>query len=158
MVDFKRGITNSQPFGSVKEQVMKLYTAQAPSPYRVKVFVAEKGIELPTETVSLPDGGTHQPVFLAMNSLAEVPVLELDDGSYLTESIAICRYLESIYPTPSLMGATPVEAARIDMWTRRMELYIMAPVADIARHSFEFFADKFEQVPEYAETQKRLLN
>jgi glutathione S-transferase len=137
---------------------MKLYTTQAPSPYRVKVFISEKGIVLPTEEVSLQEGGTRQPAFLQKNSLAEVPVLELDDGSYLTESLAICRYLEALYPAPPLMGDTPLQVARVEMWTRRMEMYILAPVADIARHSFEFFATKFEQVPEYAQTQKRLLN
>ncbi len=136
---------------------MKLYTYnQAPNPLRVHVFMAEKGIELPTETVDIRAGETRVPAFKEINSLYEVPVLELDDGRYLTESVAICRYLEARHPEHPLMGSTPIEVAEIDMWTRRMEQQVMAPISDFALHSFEIFADKIEQVPAYAETQLRL--
>ena len=135
---------------------MKLYTCEAPNPYRVKVFLREKSIELPTQIVSIRDGETRQPAFLQINSLGELPVLELDDGSLLTESVAICRFIESQYPTPNLFGASPLEAARVDMWNRRMEQQIMTPIGEVARHTFGLFADRYEQVQAYAETQKRL--
>ena len=135
---------------------MKLYTCEAPNPFRVKVFLLEKGIELPTQVVSVLDGETRQPDFLRINSLAEVPVLELDDGSYLTESVAICRFLETQHPTPALFGDSPLEVARVDMWNRRMEQQIMTPIGEVARHTFSLFADRYEQVPAYADTQMRL--
>jgi len=136
---------------------MKLYTyQQAPNPLRVHVFLAEKGISLPTETVDIRAGETRAPDFKMINSLGEVPVLELDDGQLLTESVAICRYLEALHPETPLMGATPLETALIDMWTRRMEQQIMAPISQFALHSFEIFADKIEQLPDYAATQLRL--
>ncbi len=136
---------------------MKLYTAQAPNPFRVKAFLAEKGVEIPTEIISVMDGSTRQPDFLKINSLGELPVLELDDGSYLTESIAICRYLEAQYPDTPLMGTTPLEAARIEMWNRRMEQQVFGPAGAYGLHVIPFFADKIEQLPAYAETQKSLL-
>ncbi len=136
---------------------MKLYTyQQAPNPLRVHVFLAEKGISLPTETVDIRAGETRAPDFKMINSLGEVPALELDDGQLLTESVAICRYLEALHPETPLMGATPFETALIDMWTRRMEQQIMAPISQFALHSFEIFADKIEQLPDYAATQLRL--
>lgn len=136
---------------------MKLYTySQAPNPLRVHVFLNEKGIELPSAHVDIRAGETRAPDFLAINSLGEVPVLELDDGARITESMAICRYLEAIHPERPLMGGTPVETAEIEMWTRRMEQQIMAPISQVALHTFQVFADKIEQVPAYAGTQLRL--
>ena len=82
---------------------MKLYDSQgAPNPRRVRIFMAEKGITIPTEQVDIGKGATREPEFLAMNPLGRVPVLELDDGSYIAESLAICRYLEGIQPEPAL--------------------------------------------------------
>lgn len=135
---------------------MKLYTSQAPNPYRVKVFLQEKGIELPSQMVKILEGESRSPDFLRKNSLGEVPVLELDDGSYLTESIAICRFIESQHPEPSLFGSSALDAAKIEMWNRRMELQVMTPIGEVGRHKFEFFADKFEQIAAYADTQMRL--
>jgi len=136
---------------------MKLYTfEQAPNPMRVHVFLAEKGIDLPIETVNIFEGETRSSDFRKMNSLGEVPVLELDDGTGITESVAICRYLEALYPETPLMGATPQEIAEIDMWTRRMEQRVMAPISHFALHSFEMFANTIEQIPAYAESQLRL--
>ena len=83
---------------------MKLHDAMAPNPRRVRIFMAEKGIELPIEHLELMEGQSRKPEFMAKNSLGETPVLELDDGRYLTESIAICRYLEHLYPEPTLFG------------------------------------------------------
>jgi glutathione S-transferase len=136
---------------------MKLYSYEkAPNPLRVHVFLAEKGIDIPIEHVNILDGETRSPTFREINSLGEVPVLELDDGTRITESVAICRYLEALHPEPSLMGSTPKEIAEIDMWTRRMEQQVMAPISDFALHTFQVFADKIEQLPAYAETQLRL--
>ncbi len=136
---------------------MKLFTANAPNPFRVNIFLAEKGIEIDTETLNIMGGDTLKPDFLKLNSLHELPVLALDDGTYLTESIAICRYLEALYPDKPLMGATPLEAARIEMWTRRMEQQIFGPCGVIGLHLIPFFTEKIEQMPDYAETQKRQL-
>jgi glutathione S-transferase len=136
---------------------MKLYDAMAPNPRRVRIFMAEKGIELPIEHLELMEGQSRKPEFMAKNSLGETPVLELDDGRYLTESIAICRYLEHLYPEPALFGKTAEDKAFVEMWTRRMEQLIMGPFGAYGIHSFEFFADKIEQVPAYAETQMRLI-
>ena len=136
---------------------MKLYSYEkAPNPLRVHVFLAEKDIDIPIEHVNILDGDTRAPDFREVNSLGEVPVLELDDGTRITESVAICRYLEALHPEPSLMGSTPKEIAEIDMWTRRMEQQVMAPISDFALHTFQVFADKIEQLPAYAETQLRL--
>lgn len=136
---------------------MKLYTFKAPNPLRVVIFLAEKGIEVPAQTVDIFAGETREAPFLAINSLGEVPVLELDDGSHLTESLAICRYLEGLHPTPALMGEGPLGTARVDMWTRRIEQRLMGPVGAIGLHTFELFADKIEQNADYADSQRRLL-
>jgi len=133
---------------------MKFYNAAAPSPRRVRIFLAEKGIEIPRVDLNLPAGETHSDDFLSKNSLGEVPLLELDDGSVIAESQAICRYLEALHPEPSLFGADPLERARIEMWDRRMEFQFLNPLGLIARHSFDFFADKLTQVPAFAEAQR----
>ncbi len=135
---------------------MKFYNAAAPSPRRVRIFLAEKGIELPREDLDLQQGATRTTEFLAKNSLGGTPVLELDDGTILTESVAICRYLESQHPQPPLMGIDSLDAAKVEMWNRRMEIEIFSTLGSIAQHSFEFFADKLEQVPAFAEAQRRL--
>lgn len=137
---------------------MKLYShPMAPNAVRTLVFLAEKGIEVPIEPVDLMAAETRSPAFLKKNSLGEIPVLELDDGTLITESVAICRYFEEAHPEPSLMGATPVEAALVEMWSRRMEQQILGPIAQVGLHTHEFFADKVEQLPAYAETQVRLM-
>ena len=134
---------------------MKLYDAMTPSTLRVQVFIAEKGIDVPRQTVDVMEGGTRTPDFLAKNALGEVPVLELDDGRILTESVAICRYLEGLHPEPRLMGADPYDQGLVEMWNRRMELHIFGPIGDVGRHTFDFFADTVEQVPDYALAQMR---
>ncbi|MCR9079239.1 MAG: glutathione S-transferase family protein [Hyphomonadaceae bacterium] len=136
---------------------MKLYTAHAPNPLRVNAFIHEKGIDIPTVRVDIMAGETREAAHLARNPLGELPVLELDDGTHISESLAICRYLEALYPEPSLFGSTPKDAAIIEMWTRRMELLIMESAGNIGRHLIPIFADKYEQMPDYAETQKRAL-
>ncbi len=137
---------------------MKLFAAKAPNAFRVVAFMQEKNIDIPIENLDVMKGDTRQSEHLKRNSLGEIPVLELDDGRYLTESIAICRYLESLYPEPALMGSTPLEAAHIEMWNRRMEQQIMGPHAQLGLHVIPIFADKIEQLPTYAETQRRLID
>ena len=137
---------------------MKLYDAMTPNSLRVNVFLAEKGIDLPRQPIDVRGGGTRTPAFLAINSLGELPVLELDDGRILTESVAICRYFEALHPEPSLMGKGAYEQAHIEMWNRRVEQQLFWTIGGVARHTFAFFADKIEQLPAYAETQARLFD
>lgn len=135
---------------------MKLYTGNTPMALRVNVTVAEKAIALPAESIDVMAGETRTPEFLAINCLGEVPVLEVESGTYLTESIAICRYLDSLYPQLPLFGQDPLHTGRIDMWTRRIEFQICAPIGQFALHSFPLFADRIEQFPEYAQSQLKL--
>lgn len=134
---------------------MKLYNGFSPNGFRVAAFMQEKGISLAVEPINVTKGEARTPAHLARNSLGEIPLLELDDGGYLSESIAICRYLEAVYPETPLMGKNPVESAKIEMWNRRMEQQIMGPCAQYGMHVIPIFADKVEQMPEYAESQKR---
>ena len=134
---------------------MKLYDAMTPNSLRVHVFLSEKGIQVPRQQVDVLKGGTRTPAFLALNSLGELPVLELDDGKILTESVAICRYFEALHPAPRLLGEGAYEQARVEMWNRRMELYLFDAIGAVAQHSFDFFADKVEQSPDYAAAQMR---
>ncbi|MCP5083396.1 MAG: glutathione S-transferase family protein [Alphaproteobacteria bacterium] len=137
---------------------MKLYNhAMAPNAWRVRAFLVEKTANIPTVTVEFEKGDTQTPDFLAMNSLGQVPVLELDDGKALAESIAICRYLESQFPEPSLFGTTAHGQAWVEMWNRRMELLLMNTVANVGLHTLPFFATRVNQVPEVAEAQKETL-
>ncbi|MBV1906098.1 MAG: glutathione S-transferase family protein [Pseudomonadales bacterium] len=137
---------------------MKLFTAQAPNPFRVNAFLAEKNIVIPTTVINIMEGESRSADFLSKNTLGELPVLELDDGTYLCESMAICRYLEHLHPENPLLGETPLKQAQIEMWNRRMEQQIFNTVGAIGLHTFPFFADKIEQVPEYAASMGRLLN
>lgn len=133
---------------------MKLYNAGAPNPRRVRIFLAEKGIEVPLVNVDIQGGASRTPEFLKLNSLGETPVLELDDGRIITESVAICRYFEAIHPQPALFGGDAVEQAQVEMWNRRMEIQLMGTVGDVARHTFEFFASRIRQLPDYAAAQR----
>ncbi|MEO1090021.1 MAG: glutathione S-transferase family protein [Pseudomonadota bacterium] len=137
---------------------MKLYDAMTPSNLRVRAFLAEKGVDVRLEPVDVRGGGTRTASFLAKNSLGELPVLELDDGRILTESVAICRYLEELYPQPALLGETAFEKAHIEMWNRRVELHLLTTIGNVARHTFAFFADRIEQMPAYADTQVRAFD
>lgn len=136
---------------------MKLYMFPAPNPLRVSMFLAEKGIDIPTEPVALLDGASRKPEFLKINSLGEVPVLKLDDGTHICESVAICRYLETLHPEPSLFGRDDREQAHIEMWNRRLERHLMDVIGGVGLHTFEFFKDKIEQIPAFADSQRRLM-
>ncbi len=134
---------------------MKLYDATAPNPLRVNVFLAEKGIDVARVPVDVRAKAARAPEFRRINSRGEVPVLETAEGVNLAESVAICRYFEALHPEPPLFGRTPLEQGLVEMWNRRMELLIFQTIANVALHSIEFFADKVEQVPDYAATQRR---
>lgn len=131
---------------------MKLYDShRAPNPRRVRWFMAEKGID-DIEIINLDvfKGEHRQPDFLAKAGLANVPALEIDAETTITESVAICRYLESLYPQPNLMGRDPREVAIIEMWTRRVELLLAGPLMMAVRHSHPAMAALETQLPEVA--------
>lgn len=136
---------------------MKLYNGLSPNGFRVAAFIQEKNISIPTQNVDVMKGETRLPEHIVRNSLAEIPVLELDDASFITESVAIYLYLESQFPDTPLMGANAADSARIEMWNRHMEQQIMNCMAQYGLHTIPIFADKIEQMPDYAESQKRLF-
>jgi len=129
---------------------MKLYNGMSPNGARVMIFMAEKGIEIPTHSIDLMANEGQAPEFLKVNALGQVPVLQLDDGRNLTESVAICRYLESLHPTPALFGEAPEEQAFIEMWMRRMELWLFNVAGDVGLHEIEFFKYRVDQNADYA--------
>ena len=129
---------------------MKLYDGgKAPSPRRVRIYLAEKGIEVPTVPVDMQKLGHRSEEITALNPLQRLPILELDDGTVLTETMAICRYFEALHPDPPLMGTTPLEIATIEMWNRRVELNFYAAVGAAFRHTHP--AMKEWEVPQVAE-------
>jgi glutathione S-transferase len=137
---------------------MKLYNhALAPNPRRVRIFAAEKGIELKLADVDILAGQSRTSEFLAKNSSGGVPVLELDDGSYLSESVAICRYLEGLHPEPNLLGRDLREQAEIERWNRRMELELFAAIGRTVQNTSSIFQGRFKQFPEYGEAQRALV-
>ena len=108
---------------------MKLYEmTAAPNPRRVRIFLAEKGITVPFVQVDMRKGEHKAPEFLKKNPSGKIPVLELDDGTCIAESVAICRYFEALHPKPSLFGATPKELGRIEMANRQLELELLGQV------------------------------
>ena len=134
---------------------MKLYEyTQAPNPRRVRIFLAEKGITVPFEQVDIAKGQNRAPEFLKINPMGGLPVLELDDGTQLAESVAICRYFEDLKPEPNLMGVDAKEKAVIEMWNRRMEFEILSMAAGSFRNTSDFFKGRIPQVREYGEVCK----
>ncbi len=131
---------------------MKLYTSPyAPSPRRVRMYAAEKGIALELVSVDIAQRETQSPAFLAINPAGETPVLELDNGQRLTESIAICRYLDETHAGPDLFGATVEERASVNQWIDRLMFRLYVPMTHVFRHSHAFWAGRIPQVPAYGE-------
>jgi glutathione S-transferase len=120
------------------------------SPRRVRIFLAEKGISIERREVDTAGGANATPDFLRLNPLGKLPVLELDDGTAIAESLAICRYLEALNPDPPLMGRTPREVADIEMWTLRMDHELSQIIALAFIHSSDFYRGSIEQIPEVA--------
>jgi glutathione S-transferase len=114
---------------------MKLYDGgRAPNPRRVRIFLAEKRITIPTEPVDLGKLEQRTQAYTAINPMQRVPALVLDDGTVITESIAICRYFEALQPDPPLFGRSPLESALIEMWNRRVEFHLYLPVSTVFQH------------------------
>jgi glutathione S-transferase len=119
------------------------------------VFLAEKGIEVPYEQVDIMTGAHKTSGFTKLNPVQRVPVLILDNGTAVSETMAICRYFEALQPEPSLFGKTPLEIAEIEMWNRRAEMNFLYPVAQCFRHSHPAMAElEKPQVPAWAEANK----
>ena len=129
---------------------MKLYdSAMAPNPRRVRIYLAEKGIEVPSSQVDLGKAENRSDEFLEKNPLGGVPILELDDGTIIAESLAICRYFEAQNPDPPLFGTDAGDQAKVEMWQRRAELVLFNNVTGCFRNTHAFFKGRIEQVPEY---------
>jgi glutathione S-transferase len=129
---------------------MKLYDSIGPNPRVVRVFMAEKAIELPKQTVDLRKGENREAEHLKRNPHGQMPALELDDGSYLSEITAICEYLEEKKPTPALIGSTPEQRAECRMWTRRVDLNICEHLANGYRfgEGLKFFQSRIPVAPD----------
>jgi glutathione S-transferase len=135
---------------------MKLYGAPtpAPNPRRVRIFLAEKGIDLPETFVDMRKREHKSPEYREKNSLGQIPTLELEDGTTISETVAICRYFEELNPEPNMFGATALEKAHVDMWTRRVELQIMIPVGMFWRHAHPYTAALLTQHKEFGESNR----
>jgi glutathione S-transferase len=135
---------------------MKLYDGgRAPNPRRVRIFLAEKGIEIPAEQVDLGKLQQRSDAYTAINPMQRVPALVLDDGTVITESIAICRYFEALRPDPPLFGRGALESALVEMWSRRVELHLFLPVASIFQHLHPAMKPMVDpQVPQWGEANK----
>lgn len=137
---------------------MKLYDfALAPNPKKVRVYLAEKGLAIPLEPVNIAAGESRTPDFLRKNPLGGLPVLELDDGSFLTESLAIIEYLEELHPNPSMIGTAPLERARVRELERIADIGVLLRVGTIFQNTSPFFAGRLKQSAEAAETARNAL-
>jgi glutathione S-transferase len=131
---------------------MKLYTSIGPNPRAVTLFIAEKGLDIPTVEVDLRGGENRREPFLKINPAGQLPALELDDGARVTEITAICEYLEELHPAPALIGATPQERATTRMWARRVDLKVCEPMANGFRYAegLPLFQSRMRCLPEAA--------
>ena len=131
-------------------------TRQAPNPRRVRIFLAEKGITIPFEEVDLMKGALKTPEMTRLNPMQRVPILVLDDGTAIAETMAICRYFEEVKPEPALFGRSPVGKACVEMWNRRAELGFALPVMQAFRHIHPAIAHlEVPQVKEWGEVSKQ---
>ncbi|RRJ82387.1 glutathione S-transferase family protein [Aestuariirhabdus litorea] len=135
-----------------------LETKTAPNARRVRMFLAEKGVDIEYIQVDITQGENLSPDFRSKNPWGKVPVLELGDGTCIAESIAICRYFEETVPEPPLMGRDPLERAQIEMWQRRMEFSLMLSVGMAFQHLSGFFKDRMTPVKEWGEINKEAVS
>ncbi|HWE78861.1 MAG TPA: glutathione S-transferase [Pseudolabrys sp.] len=135
---------------------MKLYDSKlAPNPRRVRIFLAEKGIEVPTEQVDIGAKQHLTPEYTSVNPLQRMPALVLDDETVISESIAICRYFEALRPQPNLFGIGAKEIAIVEMWNRRCELNLLSTVAHVFRHTHPAMKElEVPQVTAWAEVNR----
>lgn len=137
---------------------MKFYNSIGPNPRVVRMFIAEKGLSIPSQDVNLLAGENRQEAHLQRNPHGQMPALELDNGHFISEIMAICEYLEDTHPSPALIGTTPEEKAEARMWTRRIDLNICEPMANGFRFSngLPLFQNRIVTVPEAADGLKRM--
>ena len=135
---------------------MKLYTSIGPNPHVVRMFAAEKGMTLEKVEIDLMAGENRQAEHLKRNPAGQSPALELEDGSFLTEILPICEYLEEVQPSPALIGSTPEARGKTRMWTRRIDLNIVEPMANGFRYSqgLPLFKDRLHCIPQAADDLK----
>ena len=135
---------------------MLLYDGgRAPNPRRVRIFLAEKGIEVPMKSVDMTALGHRSPEITALNPFQRLPVLVLDDGTVLTETVAICRYFEELHPDPPLMGTDALDKAQVEMWNRRVELNFSYFVAQAFRHTHPAMVEwEVPQIKEFGEANR----
>jgi glutathione S-transferase len=137
---------------------MKIYDfVGAPNPKKLRVYLAEKGIKIPCEAVDVISGQNRQPEFLKKNPLGGLPVLELDDGSYLPESLAIIEYFEELHPEPPMIGKTPLERAKVRSLERICELGVLSSVGTIFQNSHPFMAGRLKQSADAADNARARL-
>jgi len=137
---------------------MKLFNSIGPNPRVVRMYIAEKGITIPTETVDLMKAENRKEPYLKRNAFGQTPALELDNGSFLSEITAICEYLDEKYPNDTLIGKTPEERAETRMWTRRVDLNIVEPLTNGFRYAegLGLFKDRIPTIPEAAPGLKKV--
>jgi glutathione S-transferase len=135
---------------------VKLYDGgRAPNPRRMRIFLAEKGIVVPLIPVDMSAMGHKSAEITALNPFQRLPILELDDGTVLTESVAISRYFEELYPEPPLFGTGAIGRAQVEMWNRRVELYLLAAVTAAFRHTHPAMVEwEIPQVPAWGEANR----
>ena len=135
---------------------MKLYNSIGPNPKMVRMFLAEKGVTLPSEEVDIRGGDNRRAAFLAKNPAGQCPALELDNGQILSEITAICEYIEDKNPNPPLIGRNAEEKAETRMWTRRIDLNIVEPMANGFRfgEGLKMFKDRIHCIPQAADDLK----
>ena len=137
---------------------MKIYDfVGAPNPKKLRVYLAEKGINIASQPVNIVTGENRQPEFLKKNPLGGLPVLELDDGSQLTESLTIMEYLEELNPKPPMIGTTAIERARVRELERICELGVLSSVAQVFQNTHPFMAGRLKQSPDAAENARNRL-
>ena len=137
---------------------MKLFDSVGPNPRVVKMFIAEKGLDIPRHRIDLLAGENRQAAYTALNPSGTTPALELDEGLILAEITAICEYLEELHPTPPLIGETPMQRAETRMWVRRIDLGILEPLANGFRYAegHAMFKDRMRTIPHAAEDMKTI--
>jgi glutathione S-transferase len=137
---------------------MKLHTGLGPNPRTVRMFLAEKGVDLPSVEVDLLGGENRRAPYTGKNPAGQLPCLELDDGTFLSEILAVCEYLDELHPQPPLIGSTAQERAVTRMWTRRIDLNIVEPMANGFRYAegLMLFKDRIRTIPQAADDLKAL--
>jgi glutathione S-transferase len=135
---------------------MKLYNSLGPNPRLVRMFMLEKGIEIPAVEIDIMAGENRRPPYTDANPSGQMPALELDDGSVIAETVAICEYLEDIQSSPALIGSTPEERAETRMWVWRVELNVAEPMANGFRYAegLAMFKDRVHVIPQAADDLK----